>query len=60
MDEPALVERIQDLTDLELAILLSLTAQHHSIIETRDDTLDDLAAELALVRSAERAVQRID
>jgi len=56
MDDPTLVERIQDLTDLELAILLSLIAQHHSIIETRDDTLNDLAAELALVRSAERAV----
>lgn len=51
MDEQALLERIQDLTDLELAVLLSLVAQHHCLIETRDGTLDDLAAELALVRS---------
>lgn len=49
MDDSALLERIEDLTDLELAVLLSLIAQQHCIIETRDDLLDDLAAELALV-----------
>lgn len=51
MDEQVLLDRIQDLTDLELAVLLSLIAQQHCIIETGSDTLDDLAAELALVRS---------
>ncbi|KAK5047102.1 hypothetical protein LTR84_007045 [Exophiala bonariae] len=51
MDDQALLERIEDLTDLELAVLLSLIAQQHCIIETREDALDDLAAELALIVS---------
>ena len=50
MDDPTLLDRIQDLTDLELAVLLSLVAEHHTLIEARDEALDDLAAELALVR----------
>lgn len=46
----AFLDRIEDLTDLELAVLLSLIAQHHFIVNAKDDLLDDLASELALVR----------
>ncbi|OCT45134.1 hypothetical protein CLCR_05862 [Cladophialophora carrionii] len=45
----AFLEHVDDLTDLELAVLLSLVAQHHSMVVTTDDLLDDLASELALV-----------
>lgn len=43
------LDHVEDLTDLELAILLSLVAQHHCMIVTNDECLDDLASELALV-----------
>lgn len=51
MDDLTLHNRIQDLTDLELAVLLSLVAEHHCIIEARDDSLEDVSAELSLVWS---------
>ncbi len=47
----AFLDQVDDLTDLELAVLLSLIAQHHCIVETSDHLLDDLASELALVQS---------
>jgi hypothetical protein len=43
------LDLIPDLTDLELAILLCLTAQEHCLIETRQDYVEDVAKELALV-----------
>ena len=46
----ALLDHVEDLTDLELAVLLSLVAQHHCLITSTDHLLDDLASELALVR----------
>jgi hypothetical protein len=49
MDSKALLNRIQDLTDLELAVLLSLIAEHHCLIRAEYHLLDDLASELALV-----------
>ncbi|KIW64484.1 hypothetical protein PV04_09413 [Phialophora macrospora] len=45
----AFLEHVEDLTDLELAVLLSLVAQHHCLVVTTDDLLDDLASELALI-----------
>lgn len=38
------------LTDLELAILLSLISESHCLIETLDEGIDDVSKELALVR----------
>lgn len=52
MDDQLLLDHIHDLTDLELAILLSLVANEHCLIETDDQTQDDLAAELGLVSQA--------
>ncbi|MCJ1310087.1 hypothetical protein MMC25_003748 [Agyrium rufum] len=47
----ALVSRAQDLTDIELAILLSLIANEHCILETHIDALETLADELQLISS---------
>lgn len=47
-----LVERVQGLTDVELAVLLSLVASQHCIIETEQDTIEALAEELQLVSNA--------
>lgn len=49
MEEISLIERIQDLTDLELALLLSLVAGEHCIIQTEEEALDSLEEELELV-----------
>jgi hypothetical protein len=51
MEIHKLVERVQNLSDLELAILLCLIAKQHCCIEVEDELVDDLAQELALVRS---------
>ncbi|OAP62871.1 hypothetical protein AYL99_02098 [Fonsecaea erecta] len=45
----AFLDNVDDLTDLELAVLLGLVAQHPCMVVTRDDLLDDLASELALI-----------
>ena len=49
METSPLVERVQDLTDLELAILLSLVAGEHCIIQTESAALESLEHELRLV-----------
>lgn len=49
MEEIGLIERIQELTDLELALLLSLVAGEHCIIQTEEEALDPLEEELELV-----------
>ena len=51
MEIQALVESVQDLSDLELATLLCLIAKQHCCIEAEDELVDDLAQELALVCS---------
>jgi hypothetical protein len=51
MEIHKLVERVQKLSDLELATLLCLIAKQHCCIEIEDDLVDDLAQELALVCS---------
>ena len=49
MDPAGLVEKVQELTDLELAMLLSLVAGQHCIITAEQDDLDPLVQELHLV-----------
>lgn len=50
MDVDTLLDRVHDLSDLELAVLLSLIAEQHCLIESSDEIQDDVAAELGLVR----------
>ena len=48
--EPSgLVQRVQELTDLELAMLLSFVAGQHCIIAAEQDDLEPLEQELCLV-----------
>lgn len=49
MEGTGLIERVQELTDLELALLLSLVAGEHCIIQTEEEALDPLEEELELV-----------
>lgn len=50
MEPTGLVAKIQGLTDLELAILLSLVAGQHCLIETESEALEPASQELQLVR----------
>ncbi|KAI9797558.1 MAG: hypothetical protein M1825_005986 [Sarcosagium campestre] len=45
----SLLEKVQSLSDLELAALLSLIAGQHCIIETDSESIDPLADELNLI-----------
>lgn len=49
MESRPLVDRVQSLGDLELAVLLSLVAQEHCLIWTEDELIDALGQELELV-----------
>lgn len=49
MDAPAIDHVISDLSDLELAVLLSLVCQEHCLVETPAECVDDVSSELALV-----------
>jgi len=51
MADEALIGRVHELSDLELATLLCLVAQEHCIIDTDPVALDDLVQELELVAS---------
>lgn len=44
-----LVNKIQDLGDIELAALLCLIAQEHGIIEADEEELENVEQELGLV-----------
>jgi len=44
-----LVEKVQSLSDIELAVLLCLVADQHCIIETEASLLDAVKEELSLV-----------
>lgn len=50
MADDSLIDKIHDLSDLELATLICFVAQEHCIIDTEPDTLGDLVQELELVR----------
>ena len=41
-----------ELSDLELALLICLAGQEHCLIEVIDGSINDVAAELALVSSS--------
>lgn len=49
MDKIRLEEFVRGLSDIEVALFLSLVAQEHCLVETTGDLIDDLAKELALV-----------
>ena len=51
MDVQEFVESIPNLSDLELAVLLSLIAKQHCLVSTEDNLIDALASELALIVS---------
>jgi hypothetical protein len=50
MADETLLDKVHDLSDLELAALICFVAQEHCIIDTEPDALDDLVQELELVR----------
>ncbi len=52
MAEEPLLNKVQHLSDLELATLICLVAQEHCIIDTEPDALDDLLQELEFVSYA--------
>ena len=60
MNYQQFIDIVQDLSDLELATLLCLVAKEHCLIEANDELIDDLAAELALVRSTRKYYSTID
>lgn len=45
--------KVQALSDLELAVLVCLTADQHCIIETDRDLIDDVETELQLVNAVD-------
>lgn len=49
MEDPGLIERAQELTDLELALLVSLVAGQHCLIETKEEGLYSLQQEIKFV-----------
>jgi len=51
MADDQLLDKIHDLSDLELATLLSLTNNEHCIIDAEPEALEDVVQELRLVRT---------
>ncbi|GLI74310.1 hypothetical protein PoHVEF18_002547 [Penicillium ochrochloron] len=51
MNETRLEDFVRQLSDLEVALFVSLVAREHCLIETTGDLIDDLAKELALISS---------
>lgn len=49
MDISNIADLAPDLSNIEIAFLLSLVAQEHCLIETTEDAIHDVAKELALV-----------
>lgn len=47
--EDLIVAKVQSLSDIELAVLLSLITEQHCIIEAEPDSLDALTHEISLV-----------
>jgi len=46
-----ILQKVHDLSDVELAALICLVAKEHCIIDTEPDSIDDLVQELELVCS---------
>ncbi|MCJ1402297.1 hypothetical protein MMC11_005517 [Xylographa trunciseda] len=51
MEGRGIFSNVQDLTDVELALLLSLVANQHCIIETKEEALDALEEEIQMIVS---------
>lgn len=51
-----LVEKVQTLSDLELAALVCLVAEQHCIIQTERELLDNVELELELVSSRSHGI----
>lgn len=49
MDPLSIADLAPELSSLEVALLLSLGAHEHCLIETTEDAINDVAKELALV-----------
>ena len=49
MESQSIVAKVQNLTDIELALLLCLIANQHCIIHTAEESLEALEEELQLV-----------
>lgn len=49
MDESPIVDKVQGLSDIELAALLCLITDQHCIIEAEKQSLDELDQEIRLV-----------
>jgi len=49
MADGTLLNKVHDLSDLELAALICLVAQEHCIIDTEPDSIDELVQELEQV-----------
>ena len=49
MADETLLDKVHDLSDLELAALICLVAQEHCIIDTEPDAIDELVQELEQV-----------
>ena len=49
VESQSIVTRVQDLSDIELALLLCLIANQHCIIHTTEDSLEALEEELQIV-----------
>ena len=56
-DQQPLIEKVHELSDLELAALICLITQEHCIIDTEPDALDEIVEELELVRGVEISLQ---
>lgn len=48
--DDGLTEKVQTLSDIELAVLICLVADQHCIIEAEKEAFEDLQQELQLVR----------
>ena len=48
-NEDRIVEKVQALSDVELAVLLCMVTEQHCIIETGSQGIDDLDLEIRLV-----------
>ncbi|EGX89499.1 hypothetical protein CCM_07751 [Cordyceps militaris CM01] len=49
MADNGLIDKVHDLSDLELAVLLCLISREHCLISTPDSAMDDLVLELQLI-----------
>ncbi|KAL8998285.1 MAG: hypothetical protein Q9169_002599 [Polycauliona sp. 2 TL-2023] len=59
MSPPNLVHKVEELTDLELALLLSFVANEHCLIRTEEDALESLQHEIQLAPDSHLNVENV-